>query len=621
MITARIYVLVLLTVLAFSSLVHAQDSAFGVFEDQVSGLPEGFSLALDSEGLPFADSPSEIFGMYPQPSPFMTDDNGRSLGVIRGLGVSALVLVSADGTLAGSIRRDRCIPAFALDGDRCACIDSEGTLELFDLKAVENTASRRSVDFMQTSAHANAFPGAQGLAFDGDGGLWIADTDRHRIVHVDSDGNVVKEVGDRGAFPGLFKTPSGIAVRDGKVYVADTHNHRIAVHDGNTGDFLYQWGMHSVVPREGEGRIHYPESIAVSPDGSGVFVYEPFERRYQRFSTLKDGEKPESTLPSRTLVESHFGPQLGVDGDLLVLQQPENGSASVFDLRSDIPIFITTFGRPGTGGSQFGRIQSIAVDSNSQEIWFLDAGNQRVSVWALNRDREARVRQDQFMAQFVRSISFASIAQDLKTAYGVEGFIPSQVLFRDGMIYMLDEHGMKVAKMTPDLEITGVFSFSPPNGQVGHIQAISSGGEGSWNTTTSGNYLLAFDAQGNPLGSGIKLDGDQGLSFPYALATLADGRMVVSDRAADHLRVINPDGSIERQPIGEPGSWDGALWWPGEIQPFSNGRVVVVDQGNHRAQVFDPETGKWSMTFSLGMAHNQPKLLREDFMPQTEEGK
>ena len=617
----RNYLMVLFAGIALSQPVHAQDPVFGVFEDQISGLPERFSLALDSQGEPLTEASAEIFRMYPRLSQFSTDDTGRSLGVIRGPGVSALVLTDSDGSLAGSVRRDRRISAYALRNDRCAFIDSEGTLEIFDLKAVTNAASRRSVDFIRTSAHPNAFPGAQGLAFDEQGGLWVANTDRHQLVHLDGDGNLIKSVGDRGAFPGLFKTPSDVAVRNGKVYVADTHNHRIAVHDAATGEFIYQWGMHSVVPREGEGRIHYPRSVAVAPDGSGVFVYEPFERRYQKFGAMKEGEIPESTLPARTLVESHFGPQLGIDGDLLVLQQPENGSASVFDLRSKFPIFITTFGRPGTGGSQFGRIQSIAVDSDVQEIWFLDAGNQRVSVWGLDRDREARVRQDKFMARFLRSISFESISNELKESFGLAGFVPIQILVRNNRVYMLGEHGMTVAVMTQDLRMAEVFGFTLPNRTVGHIETISNGLDGGWNATTSANYILRFDARGNPLDEGISLNAEGKDSFPYALASLPDGRMVVSDRSQDRLRVIDPNDPSEIREIGVQGSWDGALWWPGEIQPFSEGRVVVVDQGNHRAQVFDPDTGKWSMTFSLGMAHDRPKLLKEDFMPKKEEGK
>ena len=186
---------------------------------------------------------------------------------------------------------------------------------------------------------------------------------------------------------------------------------------------------------------------------------------------------------------------------------------------------------------------------------------------------------------------------------------------------MLGEHGMTVAVMTQDLRMVEVFGFTLPNRTVGHIETISNGLDGGWNATTSANYILRFDARGNPLDEGISLNAEGKDSFPYALASLPDGRMVVSDRSQDRLRVIDPNDPSEIREIGVQGSWDGALWWPGEIQPFSEGRVVVVDQGNHRAQVFDPDTGKWSMTFSLGMAHDRPKLLKEDFMPKKEEGK
>ena len=175
--------------------------------------------------------------------------------------------------------------------------------------------------------------------------------------------------------------------------------------------------------------------------------------------------------------------------------------------------------------------------------------------------------------------------------------------------------------MTPDLEIEGAFTCTLPNGEAGSIRSLSPGPDGGWNATTTGNSLVQFDRQGNPFGPVISLSKEEGSTMPFSLATLEDGRIVVSDRSLDRLRVIDPaNPSSPMREIGEPGSWDGALWWPGEIQPFSEGRVVVVDQGNHRAQVFDPNTGEWSMTFSLGMAHDRPMLFKEDFEPETEEG-
>ena len=51
---------------------------------------------------------------------------------------------------------------------------------------------------------------------------------------------------------------------------------------------------------------------------------------------------------------------------------------------------------------------------------------------------------------------------------------------------------------------------------------------------------------------------------------------------------------------------------------FSKRGVVVLDQGNHRAQVFDAVSGDWKISFSLGQGHDRPMLLRSDFEPAGE---
>ena len=110
----------------------------------------------------------------------------------------------------------------------------------------------------------------------------------------------------------------------------------------------------------------------------------------------------------------------------------------------------------------------------------------------------------------------------------------------------------------------------------------------------------------------LKTIGEVGTIDPTAIVPLEDGGYLVSDRADDRLLVLDADGG--QRSFGESGSWDGALWLPGEAYRYPGERVVVVDQGNHRAQIFDPRTGEWSITFSLGMGHDKPRFLKEDFI-------
>jgi DNA-binding beta-propeller fold protein YncE len=89
-----------------------------------------------------------------------------------------------------------------------------------------------------------------GVAFDEDGRIWVADTGNHRVCVFEQDGDFLFEFGGRGvAKPtsgsdpvwegGRFDFPSGIDVdEDGRAYVADFRNDQVQVFD-DEGGFLF----------------------------------------------------------------------------------------------------------------------------------------------------------------------------------------------------------------------------------------------------------------------------------------------------------------------------------------------------------------------------------------------
>lgn len=78
-----------------------------------------------------------------------------------------------------------------------------------------------------------SFQRPTGLASDGNGNLYIADTGNHVIRRLDAAGNVttyagsVKGRGDGSLLSASFYEPTGLYFSDGVLYVADSGNHRI----------------------------------------------------------------------------------------------------------------------------------------------------------------------------------------------------------------------------------------------------------------------------------------------------------------------------------------------------------------------------------------------------------
>ncbi|TPW18829.1 MAG: NHL repeat containing protein, partial [Elusimicrobia bacterium] len=73
-----------------------------------------------------------------------------------------------------------------------------------------------------------------GVAVDGTGNIFVADTGNDRVLALSPAGQVLFQVGGRA--PRTFKKPSGVAVdAAGTIYVADTGNGRVQVFSSTGG--------------------------------------------------------------------------------------------------------------------------------------------------------------------------------------------------------------------------------------------------------------------------------------------------------------------------------------------------------------------------------------------------
>ena len=166
-----------------------------------------------------------------------------------------------------------------------------------------------------------------GVATDGAGFVYVADTGNNRIQKFTTAGVYVSQWGTLGAGNGQLNGPFGLTVAGGKVFVVDTGNFRVQVFTTG-GAYLYQWGS----PGTGNGQFSQPLCVAV--DGAGaVFVTDYNQNRVQKFTNT--------------------------------------GS------------YLTQWGSTGPGSGQFSGMAGIALDMLG-DIYITDTGNNIVQVFAPN---------------------------------------------------------------------------------------------------------------------------------------------------------------------------------------------------------------------------------------------
>ena len=120
-----------------------------------------------------------------------------------------------------------------------------------------------------------AFNGPRGLAFDGPAGLvYVADRENDRIRVFDLDGMPVRDIGSSGTGTGQFDQPIGVAVDElaGRIYVTEKDdNQRVQVFDAGWNHVSYLSGFPNV--------LRDPRAIAVDVPSGRVYVADTENHR------------------------------------------------------------------------------------------------------------------------------------------------------------------------------------------------------------------------------------------------------------------------------------------------------------------------------------------------------
>ena len=489
--------------------------------------------------------------------------------------------------------------------ERRLFVTDEGNdrLQVFELPSGRPLASWNGAD----EGGADGLLSPAGLARDETGRLFVADQGNHRVMVFDASGQRLATLGERGPFPGLFASPAGLACHAGRLYVADRENHRIQVFSIDAllegqGEPLYEWGKHAIRPREGEGRLHYPDTLAIAPDGSRAVVCEAFVDRAQVFGPATGSADVYAADPTlRSGIAPHYGPAVAQHDGLLLLTEPESQSIQVLAIGAPTRTAPVLMHRMGDWGTGFGKNLRLAdVTFGFGLALSTDRDARRIQCWRLDEPPAGEPVFVPDLGHLVRAVDLPGVLAwgGMQRAEGEPLARPGALVANAEQLFVVDEATPRVIALDQDWkpvqEIARGDLHTPVDLAWGPFDAVSASGDGALyvaDAALSTVFIYAptpsrSASQPRPLErAGVLTDG---LREPAGVAVDDAGRVYVTDRELHAVLVYGPDGSFLRR-WGSEGLAAGQFFKPRGIAVLEDGRVLVVDHGNHRCQLFTSE--------------------------------
>lgn len=122
------------------------------------------------------------------------------------------------------------------------------------------------------------------LRIDKEGNIWVADFGQHVVQKFTPDGKLLLTLGTRGesgADETHFYRPTDMAIApNGDVFVTDGYGNRRIVHLDKDGNYIKNWGEYGSAP----GQFVLPHAIVMNGDGT-LFVADRNSGRIQTFNT------------------------------------------------------------------------------------------------------------------------------------------------------------------------------------------------------------------------------------------------------------------------------------------------------------------------------------------------
>jgi sugar lactone lactonase YvrE len=467
-----------------------------------------------------------------------------------------------------------------------------------------------------------------GLALDASGNLYVADSNNNSIRVVSPAGSVTTLAGgsygsaDGTGLAAKFEVPKGVAVDgSGNVYVADTYNNtiRMITPAGVVTTLAGSPGQAGTADGTGSAaRFNDPAGVAIGPAGV-LYVADSNNRTVREVTTggvvtTLAGDPGVGGYADGMAEDALFGNfgALTVDGA---------GNVYVADTSNNKIRMVTPAGvvttlaggtsqngngignADGTGSSaHFNNPAGITIDGTGT-LWVADSGN--------NTIRKVTVSSGVGAATTLAGTSGVGSADGPASAAQFND--PNSVAVDSaGNVYVADTYNSTIRKVTPSGQVT---TLAGTAWRIGSSDGTGSAAEfalpgwvavdllGNVYVSDSENYTIrkitpagvVTTLAGRPNYSSVGLSGNvDGLgsaalfSYPQGLAVDSAGNVYVADQNACTIRKVTPSGMVTTLAgsLNQPGSADGTgsaarFFYPIAVAVDSAGNVYVADNANN----------------------------------------